>query len=110
MSEASIMSEAMFVRLADELAAAGRFTEADCPIRLGGGGRYPPFPCIHTDGENLERLNADRDQEMNTRRDAVTIHPIQNGRYYVAVPRRADYRSRRADQLRKACVHIQRGA
>ena len=110
MSEASIMSEAMFVRLADELAAAGRFTEADCPIRLGGGGRYPPFPCIHTDGENLERLNADRDQEMNTRRDAVTIHPIQNGRYYVAVPRRADYRSRRADQLRKVCVHIQRGA
>ena len=110
MSEAKVeMSEEMFEFLADVLAEAERFTEADCPIRLrhrSGGGR--PFPCVDTNEERLRTQNEERDRQMERQREPVNIHPIQNGRYSVAIPRDDSWRPQRAVQLLEACMRIHR--
>lgn len=95
------MTQEEFVQFAE----AQRFTAEDCPILLGGGRGWWPFPCIDTNRGRLGRLNRNRDREMVKRgkmspdRRPVTIRPIQNGQYYVAVPRESSYRSSRAEQL-----------
>ena len=95
------MTQEEFVQVAE----AQRFTAEDCPIRLGGGRGWEPFPCLDTNRPRLVRLNRQRDRKMMRRgkmslaRRPVTIRPIQNGKYYVAAPRESSYRSSRAEQL-----------
>ena len=106
-----------FALLADALAQAEMFMEADVPIILehpDGGGN--PFPCIHTDEEALRTLNAERDARDRARRKnpprkertPVNTCSIQDERYWVAIPRTGAHRHERAIQLLEACVNIQR--
>ena len=95
------MTQEEFVQFAE----AQQLTATDCPILLGGGRGWWPFPCIDTNRPRLVRLNRNRDREMmrwgkmSPDRRPVIIRPIQNGQYYVAVPRESSYRPSRAEQL-----------
>ena len=96
------MSEEEFVRLADRLAREERFANSIFPVMLrhrDGGGH--PFPCIHADRDAL--LAALEQKEPQRRNDNVRVEPIDDGRMYVAVPRTANYRLQRAEQLLEAC-------
>lgn len=118
MAEAKVkISAGTFALLADVLAQAEMFTEADVPIILehpDGGGN--PFPCIHTNDEALRTLNAERDARDRARRKnppkkertPVNTRSIQDERYWVAIPRTGVHRHERAIQLLEACVDIQR--
>ena len=95
------MSEEEFICLADRLAREERFANLAFPVILRHrSGRGYPFPCIHTDRNAL--LAALEQKEPQRRNDDVRIEPISGG-LYVAVPRKASYRPKRAEQLLEAC-------
>lgn len=50
------MTQEEFVQFAE----AQQFTAEDCPILLGGGRGWWPFPCIDTNRGRLVRLNRNR--------------------------------------------------
>lgn len=116
------MTQECFRFFAETLARAGMFEGLEMPIiaqpQNSGDDPRHRFPCIHTDEEELRRLNAERDEELrrqraergqndDTERGPVSIRPIDSERYYVALPREAKNTPGRAVQLLTVCLRLQ---